>query len=97
MWFSYWFPVAMFLSAMSALLAMLGLAMRDLTWRMAQGQVVTLVLLGAVLAGGISADTLSGEALRQQWRLGGEIRLYLVYPDAVVDGDVGSLVVCQPV
>ncbi len=78
MWFSYWFPVAMFLSAMSALLAMLGLAMRDLTRRMAQGQVVTLVLLGAVLLAWYLGDTLSGEALRQQWRLGGEIRLYLL-------------------
>jgi len=78
MWFSYWFPVAMFLSAMSALLAMLGLAMRDLTQRMAQGQVVTLVLLGAVLLAWYLGDTLSGEALRQQWRLGGEIRLYLL-------------------
>ena len=78
MWFSYWFPVAMFLSAMSALLAMLGLAMRDLTRRLAQGQVVTLVLLGAVLLAWYLGDTLSGEALRQQWRLGGEIRLYLL-------------------
>ncbi|HBZ74493.1 MAG TPA: tetrathionate reductase subunit C, partial [Leclercia adecarboxylata] len=33
---------------------------------------------GAVLLAWYLGDTLSGEALRQQWRLGGEIRLYLL-------------------
>jgi len=77
-WFSYWLPVAMFLSAMSALLAMLGLALRDLARRLLQGQAVTLVLLGAVMLAWYLGNTLSGEALRQQWRPGGEIRLYLI-------------------
>lgn len=77
-WFSYWLPVAMFFSAMSALLALLGLVMRDLARRLAQGQVVALVLLGAVMLAWSLGDTLSGEALRQQWQLGGDIRLYLL-------------------
>ncbi len=77
-WFSYWLPVAMFFSAMSALLALLGLVMRDLARRLAQGQVVALVLLGAVMLAWSLGDTLSGEALRQQWLLGGDIRLYLL-------------------
>jgi len=77
-WFSYWLPVAMFFSAMSALLALLGLVMRDLARRLAQGQVMALVLLGAVMLAWSLGDTLSGEALRQQWLLGGDIRLYLL-------------------
>lgn len=77
-WFNYWLPVAMFFSAMSALLALLGLVMRDLARRLAQGQVVALVLLGAVMLAWSLGDTLSGEALRQQWQLGGDIRLYLL-------------------
>ncbi|QDK20063.1 tetrathionate reductase subunit TtrC [Leclercia adecarboxylata] len=77
-WFSYWLPVAMFFSVMSALLALLGLVMRDLARRLAQGQVVALVLLGAVMLAWSLGDTLSGEALRQQWQLGGDIRLYLL-------------------
>ena len=77
-WFSYWLPVAMFFSAMSALLALLGLVMRDLARRLAQGQVVALVLLGAVMLAWSLGDTLSGEALRQQWLLDGDIRLYLL-------------------
>ncbi len=77
-WFSYWLPVAMFFSAMSALLALLGLVMRDLARRLAQGQVMALVLLGAVMLAWSLGDTLSGEALRQQWQLGGDIRLYLL-------------------
>ncbi|MDU4841793.1 MAG: tetrathionate reductase subunit TtrC [Leclercia adecarboxylata] len=77
-WFSYWLPMAMFFSAMSALLALLGLVMRDLARRLAQGQVVALVLLGAVMLAWSLGDTLSGEALRQQWQLGGDIRLYLL-------------------
>ena len=72
LWFSYGFPLAMFISAMSALLAFLSLVLRphaDLARRLAQGQVITLLLLAAVMTGWYLGDTLSGAALRPQWQL----------------------------
>lgn len=68
LWFSYAFPVAMFISAMSALLALLSVAMRDVARRLAQGQVLTLLLLAGVMLAWYLGDTLSGDALRQQWQ-----------------------------
>lgn len=73
-WFSYWYPVVMLLSAMGALLAMLKLPLRDTPW-LAKGQVVVLALLGAVALAWYRGDAVSGEALRQQWHLAGGIRL----------------------
>lgn len=81
LWFSYWFPLVMFISAMSALLAILSLAMHqhgDLARLLAKGQVMTLLLLGAVTLAWFQGDTLSGKALRQQWQLGTDIHFYML-------------------
>lgn len=65
-WFSWWFPLAMFLSALQALLALLIAATRTppLQQKLARGLLVILGLLGITLAMWISGDTLSGAALR---------------------------------
>lgn len=80
-WFSYGYPLVMFISAISALLALLSLALHKHRYcgkLLAKGQVVTLLLLGAVTLVWLLGDTLSGEALRQQWRLGTDIRFYML-------------------
>lgn len=79
LWFSYWYPLVMFASAMSALLALLMMVMksqRDLVRLLAKGLVATLLLLAAVMMAWFWGDTLSGEALRQQWQLNAEMRFY---------------------
>ena len=65
-WFSWWFPLAMFLSAFQTLLALLTAATRTpaLQQKLARGLLVTLGLLGITVAMWISGDTLSGAALR---------------------------------
>lgn len=78
LWFSYAFPVAMFVSAMSALLALLSVVMRDVARRLAQGQVLTLLLLAAVMVAWYLGDTLSGDALRQQWLLNPQARVVIL-------------------
>lgn len=81
LWFSYWFPVAMFVSALQTLLALLILVMRKQprTVRLlAYGQVLTLLLLGAIMVAWYFGDTLSGNALRQWWQLSGDARLYVM-------------------
>ncbi len=67
-WFSYAFPVAMFLSALQTFLALLisvskseGTLARKLAW----GQIVTLVALALVVVAWASGNTLSGSAIRQ--------------------------------
>ena len=80
-WFSYGYPLVMFISAISALLALLSLALHKHRYcgkLLAKGQVVTLLLLGAVALVWLLGDTLSGEALRQQWRLATDIRFYML-------------------
>lgn len=81
LWFSYGYPLVMFASAMSALLSFVSLVMhkqRDLVRMLAKVQVMTLLLLAAVTLVWFFGDTLSGHALRQQWQLGTEIRLYML-------------------
>lgn len=80
-WFSYGYPLVMFISAISALLALISLALHKHRYcgkLLAKGQVVTLLLLGAVALVWLLGDTLSGEALRQQWRLATDIRFYML-------------------
>lgn len=65
-WFSYWLPLAMFLSAFQTLLALLIAARRDPSQPngLARGLVVTASLLALVILAWIYGDTLSGAALR---------------------------------
>lgn len=80
-WFSYWYPLLMFISAMSALIAFLCLALRRdallLPW-LGKFQVIILLLLGGVALAWYQGDTLSGEALRQQWRLATDLQRYML-------------------
>lgn len=81
LWFSYWFPLVMFISAMCALLAMLALIYRrhsGLMRPLAQGQLAMLALLGGCLLAWYHGETLSGAALRQQWHLASTIRSDLI-------------------
>lgn len=76
-WFSYWFPAVMLFSAMSTLMAMLKFVFRQhdkLMFSLAKGQIVALLLLGGSALAWFLGETLSGEALRQQWHLATEIR-----------------------
>ncbi|EJM8712689.1 TPA: tetrathionate reductase subunit TtrC [Klebsiella pneumoniae] len=71
-WFSYWYPIIMFISAMSALLAFLTMSIRDdsaLTRLLAKYQMAILLLLGCIALAWYHGDSLSGVALRQQWQL----------------------------
>lgn len=65
-WFSWWFPLAMFLSAFQTLLALLIAATRQpsLQKMLGRGLVVTLGLLAVTVMMWVSGDTLSGAALR---------------------------------
>ncbi|MCF1612780.1 tetrathionate reductase subunit TtrC [Serratia marcescens] len=66
-WFSYGFPIVMFLSALQALLALLLLAMRErpgLQAPLARGMLLTLLLLGGAILLWVCGDTLSGAAVR---------------------------------
>lgn len=67
-WFSYAFPVAMFLSALQAFFALMIVAARRDSVRLPKilwGQIWTLAALGLVVAMWVSGDTLSGTAIRQ--------------------------------
>ena len=67
-WFSYAFPVAMFLSALQTFLALLIAATKSegtLTRKLAWGQTVTLMVLALVMVIWVSDNTLSGSAIRQ--------------------------------
>ncbi|KNC89754.1 tetrathionate reductase subunit TtrC [Trabulsiella odontotermitis] len=78
-WFSYWLPVVMFLSAMCALFAILHFVFRKhngYSRLLAKGQVVILVLFGVATLTWYLGDTLSGDALRQQWHLTTVIHRY---------------------
>ena len=66
-WFSYGFPIVMFLSALQAVLALLLLAMRKrpgLQALLARGTLLTLLLLGGAILLWVCGDTLSGAAVR---------------------------------
>mgnify|MGYP000408286963 FL=1 len=67
-WFSYAFPVAMFLSALQTFLALLIATTNSkdaLPRKLAWGQMVTLISLAIVVAIWASGNTLSGSAIRQ--------------------------------
>ncbi|EIC2701333.1 tetrathionate reductase subunit TtrC [Salmonella enterica] len=67
-WFSYAFPVAMFLSALQAFFALMIVAAQRDSVRLPKilwGQIWTLAALGLVVAMWVSGDTLSGTAIRQ--------------------------------
>lgn len=67
-WFSYAFPVAMFLSALQTFLALLIATTNNkdvLPRKLAWGQMVTLIALAIVVLIWASGNTLSGSAIRQ--------------------------------
>ena len=67
-WFSYAFPVAMFLSALQTFLALLIATTNSkdvLPRKLAWGQMVTLIALAIVVLIWVSGNTLSGSAIRQ--------------------------------
>ncbi|CEJ67218.1 MULTISPECIES: tetrathionate reductase subunit TtrC [Citrobacter] len=68
-WFSYAFPVAMFLSALQTFLALLIATVKTagitLPRKLAWGQIVTLCALAIVVVVWTSGNTLSGSAIRQ--------------------------------
>ena len=66
-WFSYAFPVVMFLSALQTFFALLIVSLRSeqaLQRKLAQGQLWILGLLAIVVVFWVSGDTLSGTAIR---------------------------------
>lgn len=80
-WFSYAFPVAMFLSALQTFLALLiaatkseGFLLRKLAW----GQIVALSALAIVMAFWVSGNTLSGSAIRQWLDVASSARHYAI-------------------
>lgn len=73
-WFSWWIPVLMFLSAMQALPALINLGTRrepQYQHRLARFQVVTLLLLAVCFGLWLSGDTVSGVAVRHQLDVAG--------------------------
>jgi len=81
LWFSYGFPVAMFMSALQALLAMLAALLRQhaaLARTLARSHILTLALLAVIMTVWMAGDTLSGQSLRQWWRLSNDARFYMI-------------------
>lgn len=81
LWFSYAFPLAMFLSALQTLFALLIVGMRhDVSsqQKLARGQWVTLLALAAVILFWVSGDTPSGTAIRQWLTLSVSARHYAI-------------------
>lgn len=80
-WFSYAFPVAMFLSALQTFFALLIAAMKSeaaLVRKLAWGQMATLLALVLVLALWVSGNTLSGSAIRQWLDVASSARHYAI-------------------
>ncbi|HGY3717053.1 tetrathionate reductase subunit TtrC [Citrobacter sp. Res13-Sevr-PEB04-36] len=80
-WFSYAFPLAMFLSALQTFFALLIASVnRDSTLprKLAWGQIVTLIVLAIVMAWWVSGDTLSGSAIRQWLDVAASARHYAI-------------------
>ncbi|MBJ9598185.1 tetrathionate reductase subunit TtrC [Citrobacter werkmanii] len=80
-WFSYAFPVAMFLSALQTFLALLiaaskseGTLLRKLAW----GQIATLIALAMVMVIWVSSNTLSGSAIRYWLDIASSARHYAI-------------------
>ncbi|WP_336221965.1 tetrathionate reductase subunit TtrC [Citrobacter amalonaticus] len=81
LWFSYAFPLAMFLSALQTFFALLIVGIRHdvaLQHKLAGGQLVTLLALAAVVVFWASGNTLSGAAIRQWLTLSASARNYAV-------------------
>ncbi|HHQ2321581.1 tetrathionate reductase subunit TtrC [Providencia rettgeri] len=88
-WYSWWIPVLMFLSALQVLPALINLGARrepQYQNRLARFQVVTLLLFAVCFALWLSGDTTSGIAVRQQldtaspgwWMLMGVCALWVI-------------------
>ncbi|MEB8012740.1 tetrathionate reductase subunit TtrC [Citrobacter braakii] len=80
-WFSYAFPVAMFLSALQTFLALLIAAAKregTLARKLAWGQTVTLMVLALVVVIWMSGNTLSGSAIRQWLNVAPLARQYAI-------------------
>ncbi|HGM7196709.1 TPA: tetrathionate reductase subunit TtrC [Serratia marcescens] len=80
-WFSYGFPIVMFLSALQALLALLLLTLRErpgLQAPLARGMLLTLLLLGGAILLWVCGDTLSGAAVRHWLQTQAMARRYAV-------------------
>ncbi|MEG1599435.1 tetrathionate reductase subunit TtrC [Citrobacter sp.] len=78
-WFSYAFPLAMFLSALQTFFALLIASVNSestLPRKLAWGQITTLILLAIVMAVWVSGDTLSGSAIRQWLDVAASARHY---------------------
>ncbi|MDH8147131.1 tetrathionate reductase subunit TtrC [Klebsiella pneumoniae] len=78
-WFSYAFPLVMFLSAFSAFFALLIVSIREdrsLQRKLAWGQLWTLGLLAAVITIWVSGNTLSGTATRRWLEVASSARHY---------------------
>lgn len=81
LWFSYGFPLAMFISALQALLAMLAALLRQhtaLARTLARSHLIALALLAIIMAAWMAGDTLSGQSLRQWWQLSDDARFYII-------------------
>lgn len=81
LWFSYAFPLAMFLSALQTLFALLIVGMRhDVSsqQKLVRGQWVTLLALAVVILFWVSGDTPSGTAIRQWLTLSVSARHYAI-------------------
>lgn len=80
-WFSYAFPVAMFLSALQTFFALLVAASKSeqaLLRKLAWGQMVTLIALAIVVVIWVSGNTLSGSAIRQWLDVASSARYYAI-------------------
>ena len=81
-WFSYAFPVAMFLSALQTFLALLIATVKNagttLPRKLAWGQIVTLFALAIVVVMWASGNTLSGSAIRQWLDVAASARHYAI-------------------
>lgn len=80
-WFSYAFPVAMFVSALQTFLALLIAAAKSegtLARKLAWGQTVTLMVLALVVVIWVSGNTLSGSAIRQWLNVAPLARQYAI-------------------
>jgi tetrathionate reductase subunit C len=80
-WFSYAFPVVMFLSALQTFFALLVVSLRGeqaLQRKLAHGQLWTLGLLALVVSFWVSGETLSGIAIRDWLAVAPSARYYAV-------------------
>lgn len=78
-WFSYAFPITMFLSALQTLFALLVFAMRrDDVWRrrLGRAQLLSLLALAGTVTLWVTGDTLSGNAIRLWLTNSTSARLY---------------------